>query len=112
MIKADTGLNARAEGQQKEMELEPAATGASGQSGVTSASGSPADPKRSAKEAALLEAALQIFGSRKDYAKPIGNWARGVQNKFTDGFVFRRQGDAHSKIQRLKVDLAGSPTRD
>jgi hypothetical protein len=61
-----------------------------------------------AKEDAILEAAEQKFGSKQDYAKTLGNWARGIQNKFIDGFVLHRQEDTHTKIQRLKVALAKS----
>ena len=46
---------------------------------------------RRASEYALLEATEQKFGAKQDYAKTIGNWARGVQNKFVDGFVLQRQ---------------------
>ena len=63
-------------------------------------------------EAAILEAAEQKFGSKQDYAKTLGNWARGIQNKFIDGFILRRQEDTHTKIQRLKVALAKSTGED
>jgi hypothetical protein len=59
-----------------------------------------------AREDAILEAAEQKFGSKQDYAKTLGNWARGLQNKFIDGFILCRQEDTHTKIQRLKVTLA------
>ena len=43
-------------------------------------------------EDAILEAAEQKFGSKQDYAKTLGNWARGIQNKFIDGFILRPAG--------------------
>ena len=61
---------------------------------------------QAAKEDAILEAAEQKFGSKPDYAKPLGNWARGIENKFIDGFILRRQEDTHTKIHRFKVALA------
>ena len=65
-----------------------------------------------AKEDAILEAAEQKFGSKQDYAKTLGNWARGIQNKFIDGFVLHRQEDTHTKIQRLKVALPKSKNEE
>ena len=61
---------------------------------------------RRASEYALLEATEQKFGAKQEYAKTIGNWARGVQNKFVDEFVLQRQEDAHTKINRIKVRRA------
>jgi hypothetical protein len=46
---------------------------------------------REEKEATILEAAEQKFGARKDYAKTLGTWARGIQNKFVGGLILRRQ---------------------
>ena len=55
------------------------------------------------KEAALLEATEQKFGAKLDYAKTLGNWARGIQKKFIDGLILHRQEDPHTKIHRVKV---------
>jgi hypothetical protein len=63
---------------------------------------------RMKKETALLEAAEQKFGAKPDYAKTLGNWARGIQKKFIDGFILHRQEDPHTKIHRMKVVLASS----
>ena len=63
---------------------------------------------RMKKETALLEAAEQKFGAKQDYAKTLGNWARGIQKKFIDGLILHRQEDPHSKIYRMKVVLASS----
>jgi hypothetical protein len=60
------------------------------------------------KEAALLEATEQKFGTKQDYAKTLGNWARGIQKKFIDGLILHRQEDPHTKIHRIKVGLANS----
>ena len=50
------------------------------------------------KEDALLEATEQKFGAKQDYAKTLGNWARGIQKKFIDGLILHRQEDPHTKI--------------
>jgi hypothetical protein len=63
---------------------------------------------RTSSEYALLEATEQKFGAKQDYAKTIGTWARGVQNKFVDGFVLQRQEDPHTKINRIKVRRTSS----
>jgi len=65
---------------------------------------------RFAREDGLLEAVEQKFGAKHDhaYAKTLGIWARGVQNKFVDGFILHRQEDKHTKINRMKVSQANS----
>jgi hypothetical protein len=64
------------------------------------------------KEASLLEATEQKFGAKPDYAKTLGNLARGIQKKFIDGFILHRQEDTHSKIHRIKVVLASSTAEE
>jgi hypothetical protein len=59
-------------------------------------------------EANLLEAAEQKFGAKQEYAKTLGNWARGIQKKFVDGLILHRQEDPHTKIHRIKVVLTSS----
>jgi hypothetical protein len=59
-------------------------------------------------EAALLEATEQKFGAKPDYAKTLGNWARGIQKKFIAGLILHRQEDSHTKIHRIRVGLASS----
>jgi hypothetical protein len=63
---------------------------------------------REKKEADLLEAAEQKFGAKPDYAKTLGNWARGIQKKFIAGLILHRQEDPHTKIHRIRVGLASS----
>src|SRR5262249_16928284 len=52
--------------------------------------------------ATLLEATEQKFGAKQEYAKTLGNWARGIQKKFVRGLVLHRQEDPHTKIYRIK----------
>jgi hypothetical protein len=59
-------------------------------------------------ETDLLEAAEQKFGAKQDYAKTLGNWARGIQKKYVDGLILHRQEDPHTKIHRIKVVLANT----
>jgi hypothetical protein len=61
-----------------------------------------------ANEDALLEATEQKFGAKQDYAKTLGNWARGIQNKFIGGFILHRREDKHTKINQIKVAPANS----
>ena len=63
-------------------------------------------------EAALLEATEQKFGAKPEYAKTLGNWARGIQKKFVDGLILHRQEDPHTKIHRLKVAIANSTAEE
>jgi hypothetical protein len=59
-------------------------------------------------ETDLMEAAEQKFGAKQDYAKTLGNWARGIQKKYVDGLILHRQEDPHTKIHRIKVVLANT----
>jgi hypothetical protein len=67
---------------------------------------------RAKNEATLLEATEQKFGAKQEYAKTLGNWARGIQRKFVDGLILHRQEDPHTKIYRMKVALASSTARE
>ena len=59
-------------------------------------------------EATLLEATEQKFGAKPEYAKTLGNWARGIQKKFVDGLILHRKEDPHTKIHWIKVGIASS----